>query len=43
MEYVSSIIEINSVSSESLSPELKIFFLKMIIGIIEQSNKVQLQ
>lgn len=37
--YIQSIIEINSYNPEALVPELKIFFLKMIIGIVEQANK----
>lgn len=39
LDYVSSIIAINSEDPNAFDPELKIFFLKMIIGQIEQGNK----
>lgn len=36
--YIRSIIDINSFNPDAFVPELKIFLLKMIIGIVEQTN-----
>ena len=42
-EYIKVIIEINSVDPGAFSPELKIFFLKLISGIVEQANTYEFE
>jgi len=40
-DYIKVIIEMNSEDPTALSPELKIFFLQLISGLIEQANKFE--
>ena len=40
-EYISVIIQMNSEDPTALSPELKIFFLELISGLVEQANKFE--